>query len=253
MFELIDSHAHLSSKDYSDLASVIQRAQMNNIASIINICTDQKSLDESFLLEKNYPFIHSAAATTPHDATTNDDTFFPPIETFAKEKKLIAIGETGLDYYYTTSFKELQKKYFLKYLTLAKELNLPLIIHCRDAFSDLFTLVKPFLPIKAELHCFTGSLEDAKKALEMNWYISFSGIVTFKNSHLCKIAKEMPLEKMLLETDSPYLAPGKYRGKKNEPSFLIETAKFISDLKEIPLEELAKRTFQNTKEFFGLK
>ncbi len=252
MIELIDSHAHISSKDFSDIPSLLERAKKNNISSIINVCTDLLSLEESFLLEKNYPFIFSAAATTPHDVEKEGEIFFPIVERYAREKKLVAIGETGLDYYYTHSKKEIQKKYFLRYASLAKELGLPLIIHCRDAFSDLFDLSSSLLPFRAVLHCFTGSREEAKKALDYGWLISFSGIVTYKNSHLPKLIKDIPLEKMLIETDSPYLAPQKHRGHKNEPSFLIETAKAIALLKEISLEKLSEITARNAKELFQL-
>lgn len=252
MIEFIDSHAHISSKDFPNIPSVIERAKKNNISKIINICTDLSSLHESFLLEKKYPFIFSAAATTPHDVEKEGEEFFPFVGKYAKEKKLIAIGETGLDYHYGLLKKEIQKKYFLKYIELAKECSLPLVIHCREAFSDLFDLAEPYLPFKAVLHCFTGNKEEVEKVLENGWLVSLSGIVTFKNNHLQKLIKGLPLEKILLETDSPFLAPQKHRGKINEPAFLLETAQTVASLKEISLEALARATTLNAQEFFQL-
>jgi TatD DNase family protein len=250
---LIDSHAHLSKKDYKDLEGVLERAFQSNLSHIINICTDEASLEESLELEKKYRNLHSAASTTPHDVK-EEDLFFPKIAKYASQKKLIAIGETGLDYHYGYMNKDSQKKTFIAYVELAKKYDLPLIIHCRDAFFDLFEITKKYLPLKAVLHCFTGNLEEALKVLENNWLISFSGIVTFKNSQsLREVVKSVPLEKMLIETDSPFLAPQKMRGKINEPSFLKEIAQTIAEVKNTSFDLVAERTTQNATNFFQIK
>ena len=148
----------------------------------------------------------------------------------------------------------MQKRYLKKHLSLAKELSLPVIIHTRDAFSDLFDICKDFLPFNAVLHCFTGKEKEAKKVLDNGWFISFSGIITFPKSSISlqNIAANTPLEKMLIETDSPFLAPQKYRGKKNEPAYLIEIAQKIADLKKIPLEDIIKATSENAKKLFSI-
>lgn len=254
-YSLIDSHAHLTSKDIlEDLDGVIQRAKAVGLTYVINICTDQDSLDEGIALAKREDFIFNAGATTPHDVEKEGELLFPVFEKKALNKELIAIGETGLDYHYYLSSKEIQKKFLIKYCHLAEKTDLPLIIHCRDAFSDLYEITKQEYKGPTVLHCFTGSIEEALEGVKRGWYVSFSGIVTFKKSEsLRQIAKEIPLEKILIETDSPYLAPQSKRGKKNEPSFLIETAQCLANIKEISFEEFALATSNNAKAFFRLK
>jgi TatD DNase family protein len=251
---MIDTHAHLTFSKFreEEIFSIIERAKENNVEYIINICTDPLSLKKSLILQKTHKNIFTAAATTPHDVEKEGEEFFKIVEKLANEKQLIAIGETGLDYYYKHSKIEIQKKFFKKYINLAEKTSLPLIIHCRDAFSDLFNLMENFKG-KVVLHCFTGSLEDAKKALKGNFFISFSGIITFKNSKdLQETLKFTPLNNILIETDTPYLAPQKYRGKTNEPAFLIEIAKKIAELKNISLKEVIEKTTKNAKSLFSI-
>jgi len=172
----------------------------------------------------------------------------------AKEKKLIAIGETGLDYFYGLSKKDLQKKYLINYFRLAIKHKLPLILHCRDAFLDLFEIAdKEFVDQKALLHCFTGTQKEVRNVLDRGWYVSFSGIITFKNSNdLIEIVKICPLDRILIETDSPLLAPQSKRGKLNEPAYVVETAQMIASIKNVSLEEIAKITFDNAMKFYQM-
>jgi len=252
-FSLIDSHAHITDqKMIDDLQGVIKRAKENHISHIVNICCTQDSMEKSIPLMKKYPWIVSAGATSPHDVEKDGEKDFSYFEKMAKEKKLVAIGETGLDYYYMHSKKEIQKKYLSKYFSLAKKYNLPVILHCRDAFADLFAIAKEeYKDKEAILHCFTGTQQEAKEALALGFWISISGIVTYKKStQLQELVKQIPLEKLLIETDSPYLAPQKYRGKRNEPSYLIETAKMIAELKGLTLQEIADVTAKNAKSLF---
>ena len=166
-------------------------------------------------------------------------------------KKLIAIGETGLDYFYGFEKKEFQKLFFKNYLKLAKETNLPLVIHARDAFEDIFKVADEIEHKRAVLHCFTGTKKEAKKVLDRGWLISFSGIITFKtSSDLRDVLKDIPIESILIETDAPLLSPQSKRGKKNEPSNIVETAEVIADIKNISLEEIAKITSDNANKFF---
>ena len=249
---LIDSHAHLTFNKTMDTETLVSNAKKENVTQIINICTDNRALEAGIELAKESTNIYNAAAVTPHDVE-KESLFFQQVEKYAKNNKLIAIGETGLDYFYHKKNKSLQIAYFIKHIELAKKMDLPLIIHCRDAFDDLFEMTTPFLPFDAVLHCFTGTIYEQKKVLEMGWYISFSGIITFKNSiKLQEVVKNTPLNKMLIETDTPFLAPQKYRGKSNEPAFLIETAKKIAELKNIDVEEVIKITSKNTKSLFSL-
>ena len=256
MTEFIDSHAHLTLDDtfsFSKTEEILKRAKKANIKTIINICTNLFSLEKGIELAKKHRSVFTAAATPPHDTEKEEKSFFSLVEKYAKEKKIVAIGETGLDYYYKYSKKETQKAFFEKYLSLAKDLSLPVIIHCREAFNDLFEITKKYMPFPAVLHCFTGTNEEAKKALENGWYISFSGIITFKNSNaLREVVKIVPLEKMLIETDSPYLAPQKYRGGGNEPAYLIETAKEIAKIKNVEIDKVARITSKNARSFFKI-
>ena len=182
------------------------------------------------------------------------DLHFPFFSKAAKEKKIQAIGETGLDYHYHPSSKESQKKLLVQYFQLALSSDLPVIIHCREAFEDLFALAKSeYKSPRALLHCFTGTLLEAKEALDLGWMISFSGIVSFaKNPSLHEVAAYVPLERMLIETDAPYLAPTPHRGKRNEPSFLPEVAKALARLRNDSLEKIADATKANALSFFSL-
>jgi TatD DNase family protein len=253
---IIDSHAHITSDSlYNDVDNLVIRAKAVSLEYIVNICTDQHTAKRGMEVTKKYPFIVNVGATTPHDVKELGESDFGFFEKLALEGKLVAIGETGLDYFYEHSDKELQKKYLLKYFDLAKRVNLPVVIHCRDAFEDLFSLAdKYYKSSRLLLHCFTGGLDEVKEALKRGYMISLSGIVTFKKSlELQKVAKEIPLENLIIETDSPYLAPQSKRGKQNEPSFIVETAKFLSECKGIDFHEFCHVTTENTKRFFSLK
>ncbi len=252
--QFIDTHAHLTSEQILPLIEgVLGRAQEKGICTIVNICTDENSLKEGLLLRGNYPWVFNAAATTPHDVELEGASFFPLVERCAVEGKLIAIGETGLDYFYEHSNREEQQKYLSLYFSLATQVKLPLIFHCRDAFTDLFSMAdQEYHGFPAVLHCFTGTLEEAKAVLDRGWYLSLSGIVTFKKSEgLREVAQYVPLDRLLIETDSPYLAPQSHRGKRNEPSYLQETAQIIAHAKRISLEKLALATVKNAEAFFS--
>ncbi|MCB1081574.1 MAG: TatD family hydrolase, partial [Chlamydiia bacterium] len=224
------------------------------VGRIINICVDKLSLERGLKLAEKENWIHNVGATTPHDVEKEGGLYFPLFETAAKQGKLVAIGETGLDYHYEHSPKELQQTFLKRYFALAEECLLPVVIHCRDAFDDLYSIAdEHFTKGQAVLHCFTGTMKEAEAALERNWLISLSGIVTFKRSDaLREVAKEIPLNHLLIETDTPYLAPQSMRGKMNEPSFIQETAQQIADVKGIPLEEVAKATSENAMKVFNL-
>jgi TatD DNase family protein len=251
----IDSHAHLTDQNvYENLPEVILRAKKANVSKIINICTDKDSLDKGLDLSEKYDFIYLSAASTPHDVEKNGEEFFKLVEKAIINKKLVAIGETGLDYHYELSKKQIQKKYLIEYLLLSKKYNLPIIFHVREAFSDLFSITDEFYKNqKALLHCFTGTLQESKQVLDRGWYLSFSGIVTFKkNDDLRNVLKTIPLDRILIETDSPLLAPQSKRGKKNEPANVVEIAECIAKVKNLSLEKIAEITYENTIKFFCL-
>ncbi len=259
MPSLIDSHAHLTSDAvYEEIDEILQRAQEADIESIVNICTDPITLERGLALHKKYPWVHNAAATTPHDAAKEGEQVFPLIEKQAREGTLVAVGESGLDYYYYRDTAEEQKKLLRRYFQLALACSLPIIIHCRDAFEDLFFLLDEEYKMNEEwgpgvLHCFTGTLQEAEEVLKRGWYLSLSGIVTFKRSEeLREVARITPLDQLLIETDTPYLAPQSKRGKRNEPSYLPEIARLIADVKDIPVQQVVARTASNARHFFQL-
>jgi len=258
-FSYFDSHAHLTSKAlYPDIDAILGRAKTSRVNTIINICTDIETLYKGIALKKNYPWVYNAAATTPHDVAKEGEDVFPIIANHARKGSLIAIGETGLDYFYSHSPNEIQHKFFRKYLQLALECKLPVIIHCREAFADFFEILDEEYIVNGKhapgvLHCFTGTISEAEEVLKRGWMLSLSGIVTFKKSHeLKEVAKLVPLDQLLIETDAPYLAPQTKRGKQNEPAFVTETAAVIADLKGVDTETIANASYANALKLFQL-
>jgi TatD DNase family protein len=260
MNPLIDSHAHLTSQElYPQLDAMIERAVSTGVQKIINICTDADTLDKGLLSALRYPSIlYNAGSTTPHDVDKEGEMMFNRFAEQARNGKLIAVGETGLDYHYTHSKPETQKYFLKRYLQLALECQLPVIIHCREAFTDFFDILdaeykKDGKHASGVLHCFTGTVAEAEQVIARGWYLSLSGIVTFKKSDtLREVAKMVPLDQLLIETDAPYLAPQSHRGQQNEPAFLPETAALIAAVKNIPLEKVAQATYANATKLFTL-
>lgn len=250
----VDSHAHLCSDElYGDIEGILARSLNAGVSPILNICTDLVTLKRGLELHAKYPWVYNAASTTPHDVDAFGEEHFEEMECAAKNGLLKAVGETGLDYHYTHSNHETQKNFLKRYCRLAKECKLPLVIHCREAFQDLFHILDEEKASVVILHCFTGTLEEAKGVIERDWYLSLSGIVTFKKSEaLREVGTWVPLDRLLIETDAPYLAPGKHRGRLNEPAFVVETAKTLADCKGISVDELAEATANNAKRILKL-
>lgn len=251
----VDSHAHLTSPSVlPDLQGILERAEKANITTIINICTDRPSLEAALSYSSPSPKLFHTAATTPHDVDKQGEENFDYFAAHARKGKLIAIGESGLDYHYKHSSPENQKHFLIRYLHLAAECQLPIVIHCREAFEDLFQIIDTeYRNLPGILHCFTGTLAEAKEVIKRGWYLSLSGIVTFKRSEVLReVAQYVPLEQLLIETDTPYLAPQSQRGKPNEPSFLPETAAVIAAQKGLSLEEIARITSDNAWRAFNL-
>ncbi|HEY4254858.1 MAG TPA: TatD family hydrolase [Chlamydiales bacterium] len=251
-----DSHAHLSSQEIlPQVESVLERARAASVRRMINICTDRESLESGLLIAQGHRDVLNAGATTPHDVCTEGELNFPLFEKAAAAGQLVAVGETGLDYHYDYSDKKTQGLFLVRYLHLAAEHKLPVIFHCREAFADLFSIVDAEYPkeFSAILHCFTGTMREAEQVIARGWSLSLSGIVTFKKSEeLRLVAKEIPLKQLLIETDSPYLAPQSRRGQPNEPAFIGETARCIAALRNESLETVAQATFENASRVFRL-
>lgn len=248
-----DTHAHLTAPPLlAQVGELLARAQQAGVHHIVNICTDEASLCEGVALCAAFPWVHLAAATTPHDVEAEGESFFPAVDRAAQLGQLVAIGETGLDYFYEHADKAVQRLFLSRYFELAKQRALPLVFHCREAFDDLFAMADiEYKDSPALLHCFTGTLDEAKRVLDRGWLISLSGIVTFKKAEMLKeVASYVPLDQLVIETDAPYLAPLPHRGKSNEPAFVIEVAKVLAALKGISLEQCAEATSSNAARFF---
>lgn len=248
---MFDSHVHLPLFPPEDRAFVLERAWTAGVMAVMNISMDALSLQESLALRDEKVTIYHAAATPPHDAP-EEDVFFSVVQEAVRKKNLSAIGETGLDYFHTRAPKQRQLETFLRYAELAKEGGLPLIVHCREAFQDFLPLLRSQKLTCGVVHCFTGTVQDAKELLDLGWYVSVSGIVTYPRSEeLRRSISYIPLERLCVETDSPYLPPQPYRGKRNEPAYVVETIRVVAEIKNLALEEVTKVTAQNAYNLFG--
>ncbi|MBZ2175073.1 TatD family hydrolase [Schnuerera sp. xch1] len=254
---LIDSHAHLDNEKFDpDRDRLIKSLKQSGIELIINPGDDLASSIRAVSLSEEYDNVFAAVGIHPHSAKEMDDSTIDILKSFTNRKKVVAIGEIGLDYHYDNSPRDIQKEKFKEQLDLAKEVDLPVIIHSRDATQDTLEILKEAQNDKLEgvLHCYSGSVEMAMKYIDMGFYISLAGPVTFKNARIPKeVAKAVPMDKLLIETDSPYLTPEPHRGKRNEPVFVRYVAGIIAELRGITFEELATKTAENIKRLFRIE
>lgn len=254
---LFDTHAHLNDEKFNeDREEVIARAQENGVSYICNIGYNRETIESSLELARRYDFIYTAIGWHPQDAITMTDEDLAWIEKLAtEEKKVVAIGEIGLDYYWDTSPKDVQHEVFRKQIRLAKKLKLPIIIHDREAHQDIVNILKEeeAEEVGGIMHCFSGSPEMAEQCIKMNFYISLGGPVTFKNAKKPKeVVEVVPLDRLLIETDCPYLTPEPYRGKRNESGYVRYVAEKIAELKNISVVEMAQITTANAKKIFHI-
>ncbi|MDF1509510.1 TatD family hydrolase [Robertmurraya sp. DFI.2.37] len=254
---LFDTHAHLNAEQFAeDLEEVIARAQENGVENMVIVGFDRPTITRAMELVEKYDFMYASVGWHPVDAIDMNDEDLAWIEDLSSHPKVVAIGEMGLDYYWDKSPKEIQKEVFRKQIQLAKKVNLPIVIHNREATADIVEILKEegASEVGGIMHCFSGSVEVAQECLNMNFYISLGGPVTFKNARKPKeVAEAVPLEKLLIETDCPYLAPHPYRGKRNEPGYVKLVAEQIAELKGISYEEVARITTANAKKLFAIK
>ncbi|AXM88856.1 TatD family deoxyribonuclease [Anoxybacillus ayderensis] len=253
---LFDTHAHLNATQFSeDVEQVIERARAEGVSHIVVVGFDRPTIQRAMELAEEYPFIYAAVGWHPVDAIHMTDEDLVMIERLAAHPKVVALGEMGLDYYWDQSPKDVQKEVFRKQIRLAKKVKLPIIIHNRDATADIVDILREERAeeVGGVMHCFSGSIEVARQCIDMNFYISFGGPVTFKNAKKPKeVAKEIPLDRLLIETDCPYLTPHPFRGKRNEPSYVKYIAEAIAELKGLSFEEVAQKTSDNAKRLFGI-
>jgi len=254
---LFDTHAHLDDSRFNeDRESVINKLREEGVKYFVNPGADIPSSLRAIELSKKYDFIYASVGVHPHDVKDMDEDTIDVLRSLSKNEKVVAIGEIGLDYYYDNSPRDLQRKWFEEQIKLANELKLPIIIHDRDAHQDTFNIIKNTKSndIGCVLHCYSGNLELAKEYVKMGCFISIAGPVTFKNNKkTLEVIKEIPLEYLLIETDSPYLSPEPHRGKRNDPSYVRYVAEKIAIEKGISYEKVCEATMENGKKFFGIK
>ena len=254
---MIDSHVHLDDEAFNgDREDIIKSLGENGIELVINNSSDLPSSERSVELANKYENIYAAIGVHPHEARTYDDEVEKRLIELSRDKKVLAIGEIGLDYYYDNSPRDVQKEVFKRQIELAAKLKKNIVIHSRDAAKDTFDILKEAhekYDFTALIHCFSQSVAMMREYLKMGDYIALGGAVTFKNAKTPKeVAKAVDLDRLLLETDCPYMTPVPYRGKRNEPKLVKFTCQYIADLRQMDALELEKITGENTKRFFGI-
>ncbi|MFP3392239.1 TatD family hydrolase [Brevibacillus sp. SIMBA_040] len=253
---LFETHAHLNAKEFDeDREEVIARAQENGVSTIVNIGFNAETIPTCMELAEAHDFIYAVIGWHPQDAKDMTDEHLEWIEELSRHPKVVGLGEMGLDYYWDTSPKDVQAEVFRKQIRLARKLDMPIIIHNRDAHQDVLTILKEekAADVGGIMHCFSGSWETAKIALDMNFYISFGGPLTFKNAKQPKeVAAKVPQGKLLIETDCPYLTPHPFRGKRNESGYVRYVCEEMANIRGLSYEEMAQITTDNAKRLFRL-
>lgn len=252
---LIDSHSHLQFSQFDkDRDAVIENSLKNGIKYIINVGTNYEDSVKSIEIAEKYDAVYSSAGIHPHDSEKMSSSDFSAIAELLNKKKVVAVGEIGLDYYRNYSPKEIQIKVFIKFLNLAEEKNVPVIIHNRAATEDIENILinETKGDLKGVVHCFSGDIDFADKILDMGLYISFTGNITYRNFKNTDLIKNIPIERILIETDCPYITPEPKRSQRNEPVNVCLVAEKIADIKGLPLEKVIKITYENTCRLFNI-
>ena len=251
---LIDTHTHIDMIEGLSVEEVLKNAADNRVETVIVPCAYPKDLEKIYKLSQKYENVYGMLGVHPSEARDWDDGLADKIRELAKSPKIAAIGEIGLDYYWDKSFNDMQKDVFIKQIKLANELKLPISIHDREAHKDTFDILKEYNKgSTVVMHCFSGSVEFAAECIKAGWYVALGGVVTFKNAVKTKeVAKTIPLDRLLLETDAPYLTPVPYRGTENQPAYVKFVAEEIADLRGISYEEVTAATSANAKKVFAI-
>lgn len=251
-----DSHAHYDDQRFDvDREILLEGMQQKGVSYILNAASNIASSLECINLSKQYEYIYASVGVHPHDVKDITEECMELLEELACQEKVVAIGEIGLDYYYDHSPREVQKYWFRRQIRLAKNVNLPIIIHNRDAHRDTMEIIvsEDIRSVGGVFHCYSGSWEMAQQILELGMYISIGGPVTFKNaSKSVQVVKNIPMDRLLIETDAPYLTPVPHRGKRNDSTYLRFTAEKIAKIKGMTVEDVARQTMENTKKLFGI-
>lgn len=255
MLKLFDTHAHLNDEAFdADREAVIESLAEYGVVRVIDVACDVRTVDKTIELLEEYPFIYGTAGMHPHDAQAMDNSLMDKLRKVLSHKKMLALGEIGLDYHYDFSPREVQRKWFAEQLELARELDMPVTLHIREAFGDCMDILKAHKNgLRGVMHCYSGSVETAYECLDLGLAFSFGGAVTFKNAKKpIEVIEKLPLESILLETDCPYMTPVPYRGKRNDPSFIGLVAERIAEVKGMSAEELSEITFENANRVFEM-
>lgn len=253
---LVDSHCHLDFPDFADdLAGIVARAEASGVGRMVTISTRVRKLPDLVAIAERFPNVYCSVGTHPHHADEEDGITTDELVKLAQHPKVVAFGEAGLDYFYEMGSRPAQERGFRAHIAAARETGLPLVIHTREADADCGKILEDEMgkgAFRAVLHCYTGGRDLAMQAIDLGLTISFTGILTFKKSQALRdLVAELPADRLMVETDSPYLAPGKYRGKRNEPAYVVETAKVMAEVRGVSLDEIARQTTENFFRLFG--
>lgn len=250
----IDVHAHLNDEKFENVESIVENALSEKVNKIITAGFDISSSRKNLEIASRFPNVFATIGIHPEMVDELEKDYFEVLKEMSKNKKVVAIGEIGLDYHFKDDNKELQKEIFVKQIELANFLDLPVVVHSRDAMGDTLELLKKHPPKKESLlHCYSGSIESAKEFIKLGFSFSFGGVVTFNNAkNVVKVVEELPIEKIMLETDCPYMAPVPFRGKRNEPMYIPYIARKITEIKNIEVEKIAEITTKNAEKMFKI-
>lgn len=254
---LFDTHAHIGliTEEPIEQLIIVEEAKQEGVSDIVSISSNLRDFHQVYQNLRSESHVYHSVGISPSEVVHPGEDWEAKIAEATRLDRVVAVGEIGLDYYRKFGDRDSQVELFIKQLDLASKLSLPVIIHNREAGKDVMEILRERLPERGGvLHCYSEDAEYSRKALQMNLYISFAGNVTYRNArNLHETAREMPLERMLIESESPFMIPAAYRGKRNKPSYLVETARFIAELRRMPVEEMAETLFNNSRTFFGLQ
>ncbi len=258
---LIDSHAHIDLPEFNkDRDQVLERARQQGVRAVINVGLDAESSRKSLEMAKKYDDVFVAVGFHPHEASKMKEGDLESLAELSRDSRVVAIGEIGLDFYRNLSPRQSQLEVFQKQLDLAVELDLPVVVHCRQAHKEVYDILRAWVKAnpadnrrRGVIHCFSGDIVMARRYIELGFYISLAGSVTYPSAgELVGVARELPLDRLLLETDAPFLAPQAHRGKRNEPAYMVSTAERVAEIRQAPMEVVAEAAARNTIELFRL-
>ena len=250
-----DTHAHYDDDRFiNDVDELLKQVYDSGVTLVVNASAGEASSEKALALADRHDFVYAAVGVHPHDTEDMTENSISVLEKLAGHPKAVAIGEIGLDYHYDNSPRDIQRKRFSEQMELAASLKMPVVIHEREACADVLEILSAFRGVRGVCHCFSGSWETAKILLDMGFYLSFTGVITFKNAKKAlEVIEKMPRDRLMIETDCPYLAPEPYRGKRNSSLYLPEIAKKAAEVLKISQEEAAALTYKNGKQFFGIE